>query len=219
MTMAKNGKLLVAMAVAGLSVGSMSAQALDLDKLTLRVRVIDIIPADKSDAIPALAIPADSIDVKAKLAPDIDFEYALADNWALELLLTIPQRHDVVVKESALGRNVNVGSVQHLPPTLTAKYYFATKTIKPYIGAGVNFTWFTDSDLANIPGVGQLSISRTSVGPALQAGIDVTISDKWSLSFDAKKAWISTDLKLNGSKIASVDVNPYIFGMGAGYRF
>ncbi len=134
----------------------------------------------------------------------------------LELLLTVPQRHDVTAIQ-ATGNKVALGSVQHLPPTVTAKYYFLTDKVRPYVGAGLNFTWFTANDLA--VGASKLGIDRTSFGLALQAGLDVGLDDHWSLSFDAKKVDISTDVSLNGVKLSTVSVDPYIYGAGVGYRF
>jgi len=211
-------KALMALGVAtALAVTTQDASAFDLSKVTARVRVINIVPADKSDAIGALNVPSDHIDVANKVAPDIDFEYALAPNWGLELLLTVPQRHDVTAVQ-ADGTRIPIGSVQHLPPTLTAKYYFLTDNIRPYVGAGVNFTWFTSNDL-EVPGVGKLSIDSTSFGLAYQAGVDVSVNKSWHVSIDAKKAFISTDVSLGGTKLSTVHVDPYIYGVGVGYRF
>jgi outer membrane protein len=206
--------ILAASATAAALAGATPAHALDVDKVTTRVRAIHIDPADKSDAIAALGAPKDTLDVSSKWAPDIDFEYAVSPNFGVELLLSIPQKHTVTARQTALGSNVALGSVTHLPPTLTGKYYFLTDTFRPYVGAGLNVTWFTKNDLGL-----NLDIDRWSVGPAIQLGFDVTLDEKWSLSVDAKRAWISTDVSLNGSKLTTVGVDPWILGVGVGYRF
>lgn len=219
--MSMSNKLLAGgIAAALLGVSSQSANAFDTSALTIRVRAIQIAPANKSDPIAALAVPKDGIEVEKKWAPDIDFEYALTPHVGVELLLTIPQRHEVIAKQTALGPNVKLGTVQHLPPTLTGKYYFLTDKVRPYVGAGLNFTWFT-SDKLSVPaaGINKLDIDSTSFGLALQAGVDVALIDKWSLSLDVKKVDISTDVKLNGTKLTTVSVDPYIYGIGVGYRF
>lgn len=198
----KTAKSLILAATAALAAAA-PAHAFDVDKLTARVRAIHIDPADKSDAIPVLGAPKDTLDVASKWAPDIDFEYALNPNWGVELLLTVPQKHSVTARQTAAANNVALGSVTHLPPTLTAKYYFLTDTFRPYVGAGVNVTWFTSNDLGL-----NLDIDRWSVGPALQLGFDVSLNDKWSLSVDAKRAWISTDVSLSGTKLTTVGVDP-----------
>jgi outer membrane protein len=216
----RNNLLASCIATALLGVASQSAQAFDTSAVTVRVRAIQIAPANKSDPIAALGVPKDGIEVEKKWAPDIDFEYAITPHVGVELLLTVPQRHDVIAKQTALGPNVSLGSVQHLPPTLTGKYYFLTDKVRPYVGAGLNFTWFTDNNLSvKAAGINKLDIKSTSFGLALQAGVDVTLVDKWSLSLDVKKVDISTDVSLNGTKLSTVSVDPYIYGIGVGYRF
>ncbi|MEY4761143.1 MAG: hypothetical protein RLZZ200_999 [Pseudomonadota bacterium] len=205
--------LAVATTVAALAAAT-PAMAFDPSAVTARVRAVHLNPADKSDAIGALNAPKDTLDVQSKWIPDIDFEYAVTQNWAFELLLTIPQKHNVVARQTALGNNVALGSVTHLPPTLTAKYYLLTDSVRPYVGGGLNLTWFTKNDLGL-----NLDIDRWSVGPAFQAGVDVSLNDKWSLSLDAKRAWISTDVSLGGTKLTTVKVDPWIIGVGVGYRF
>jgi OOP family OmpA-OmpF porin len=113
---------------------------------------------------------------------------------------------------------VRLGSVTHLPPTLTAKYYLATDRVRPYIGAGVNVTRFTKDNLA-APGT-PLEVENWSVGPALQAGVDVSLTDQWSLSLDAKRAWLRTDVSVaGGAKLTTVKIDPWILGLRVGYRF
>ena len=216
--MSSLSKAMLGVVVTAVLLTAAPAQAFDSGKVIVRFRAIHIDPADKSDPIGALAVPKDQIDVEKKWAPDIDFEYALTENVGLELLLTIPQKHEVVARASALGPDVRLGTVTHLPPTLTAKYYFLPDKIRPYVGAGINLTWFTNDKLG-VAGVGSLDIDNISVGPALQAGIDLQMSDRWHLSLDAKKAWIRTDVSLGGTKLTTVKVDPYILGIGFGYRF
>ena len=47
--------------------------------------------------------------------------------------------------------------------------------------------------------LGAIHIDRNMFGPALQAGIDVNLQDKWLVNFDVKKIWFSTDVFLNPS--------------------
>jgi outer membrane protein len=212
-----NKLLPVAALVAALCGSVPVVNAIDLSAVSVRVRAVHMDPADKSDAIGAIGAPADTLDVEDKWIPDLDFEYALTDRLALELLLTIPQKHEVVARQTALGNNVPLGTVTHLPPTLTAKYYFGSGVVKPYLGAGLNVTWFMRDRLA-VLGVGTLDVDKWSIGPAVQAGVDVTLAPRWSLSFDAKRAWIRTDVSLGSTKLTTVKVDPWIIGAGVAYR-
>jgi outer membrane protein len=206
-----------------------SAQA-DESPFVVRVRALHLAPANKSDAIavpslageaPALNLPADAIEVSSKWIPDIDFEYFFTPNWSTELLLTIPQKHDVSVKGVA-----TIGSFKHLPPTLTAKYNFnPTGTFRPYIGVGVNLTLIMNVDItvpaalsptgADLP----LKLDNHSVGGALQAGFDFKIADHWFASVDAKYVQIRSDVKAGALKVTTVKVDPILLGAGVAYRF
>ncbi len=187
----------------------------------VRLRALHIGPANKSDAVPALGLPADQIDVSSKWAPDIDFEYFFNRSWSGELLLTVPQKHDVSVKNVG-----SLGSFKHLPPTLTVKYNFIPDgTFRPYVGVGVNLTFISDVNLAVPSSVTEgaplpLKLSSTSVGIASQAGFDVKIDQNWFASVDVKYVQIRSDVKLeDGTKVSAVQVDPWLIGIGVGYRF
>lgn len=179
----------------------------------VRVRAVNIKPADKSDPIAALSIPADKITVSTKTIPEIDFSYFFTPNFAAELILTYPQQHDVKVAGTFIG------TFKHLPPTLTAQWHFLPgESFSPYVGAGLNLTLLSDVKLA-VPGVGSLGLNSSSVGPALQAGVDVKVAPQWSLNLDVKYVQIRSDVKLGGTKISAVQVDPLLIGLGVGYRF
>lgn len=184
-------------------------------RLLVRVRAVDIVPADKSDAVPALGVPADAIDVSTKVIPEVDFTYFLGRNVAAELILTYPQEHEVELSGTALG------TFKHLPPTLTLQYHFAPDgAFRPYLGAGVNLTLISDVKLA-VPGVGALDLEDASVGLAGQAGFDVKVGQKLFLNADLKYVAIRSDVSLaaGGQKVTAVKVDPWLIGFGIGYRF
>lgn len=184
-------------------------------RFMVRVRAVNLDPADNSDAIPALGVPADAIHVDNKVIPEIDFTYFLTKNIAAELVLTYPQKHDVTLM------GTKIGSFKHLPPTLTVQYHFQPDAkFRPYVGAGINYTRISSVNL-NVPGVGELGFENDSIGGALQAGFDVVLDEHWSFNLDIKKVWIGSDvtLKATGAKVSSVGVDPVLIGIGVGYRF
>lgn len=214
------------LAIAALATGAAVAVPAHADEgpLMVRLRALHIGPANKSDAVPVLGLPKDQLDVSSKWAPDIDFEYYFAKNWSSELLLTVPQKHDVTVK--ALG-GASLGTFKHLPPVLTLKYNFLPDgQFRPYVGIGVNLTLIMNVDL-NIPAavsptgtVLPVKLDSSSVGPALQAGFDVKLADHWFASADVKYVQIRSDVKVPGvGKVSAVKVDPWLIGIGGGYRF
>lgn len=202
----------LAMLLAGLAAAP--AAVAEQGDFMLRVRALWMDNADKSEAIPALGVPSDAIHVANKVLPEVDFSYFMTKNLALELILTYPQSLDV----SLLG--LDIGSVKALPPTLTLQYHFMPDPkIRPYVGAGINYTIFTDKDLF-VPGLNiPLQLENDSFGPALQVGADFEIAKDMFINVDLKKVWMSSDLTALGVKVSSIDVDPLMLSVGLGWRF
>ena len=111
---------------------------------------------------------------------------------------------------------VDLGAVRLLPPTLTAQYHFTDLgKWKPYLGAGITYAYFYDSDH---PGYGSVKYDST-FGFAMQAGVDYKLKEKWYLNADVKKILLSTDVTVNDTIKAKAQLNPWVFGFGVGYRF
>ena len=58
-----------------------------------------------------------------------------------------------------------------------------------------------------------------SVGGALQAGLDYEIQKNVYLNLDVKYVWISNDVTAAGATIGDLKINPWVFGIGVGWRF
>ncbi|MBL0312647.1 MAG: OmpW family protein [Holophagaceae bacterium] len=203
---------LLGITLAAAAATPLSAQA---SPWLVRFRAVAIQPADKSDAIPSLSVPADAIHVSKKTIPEVDISYFFTPNFSAELILTYPQEHDVTLSGTKLG------TFKHLPPTLTAQWHFLPgAAFDPYLGAGVNLTLISGVSLA-VPGVGPLDLSSSSLGGAVQVGADIKLSGSWFLNVDAKYVKLKSDVKLkaSGAKVSTVNVDPWLIGVGIGYRF
>ncbi len=64
---------------------------------------------------------------------------------------------------------------------------------------------------------------KNGFSPALQFGVNYQVNGPWFANIDVKKLFLSTsaDVKLNGTAIthAHVDLDPWLVGVGIGYRF
>lgn len=196
----KKGWMAVLAVIAGLGLpASASAEAGDW---LARLRVIQVNPDEKS------SLP---IGVSNETTLDLDFSYFLTRNLALELVLAY-RGFDVSLS------GANIGNVKLLPPTLTLQYHFLPQgTFRPYVGAGVNYTRFSNRGLAG----GTLEVGKDSFGGALGAGFDFDLSKNFFLNVDVKKVWIGTDVKAKatGATVTKLDIDPWIFGVGVGLRF
>lgn len=216
-----NAKMMMLGVLAVAAAGTATVAQADEGPLVARVRAVALLPANKSDPIGALNVPADAIHINSKGIPEVDFEYFFAPNWSSELILTYPQKQNVVVKESALGGPVSIGTFRHLPPILTVKYNFLPQAdFRPYVGVGVNLTLLSNIDLAvpTSPPL-RLDLKKVSVGPAVQLGFDYKVADHWFVNADAKWAMLRTKVRLNGADLSTVKVDPVLLAVGVGYRW
>jgi outer membrane protein len=181
------------------------AQAGVLDNFQVKVGVSAVLP-DESGA------PID-VDISDEYVPSLQIEYFFNDHVSAELLCCVAT-HDV----TAAGGAIDLGEVTHFPPTVTLKALWTNfGPIEPYVGAGVNFTSFIDSE----PPAGRRVDYDSSVGPALQAGFDYRLNEHWGLNFDVRRIWINTDVTISGDINATdeVDINPWVVSTGVAYRF
>lgn len=195
--------LLAAAAICALTTGAALAQPAE-GPWMVRVRAVSLQSANGDDTGLGLSI-------NNKIIPEVDVSYFFTKNIATELILTVPQQHTLT--SNTVGGDI--GTLKHLPPTLLLQYHFDAPGYKPYIGAGVNFTRFSDVELT-VPGA---EINSTSTGGALQLGVDVPLTKTMYFNFDIKKVYIGTDVSLNGTKLGTFKVDPLLVGVGLGWRF
>lgn len=153
--------------------------------------------------------PALNLSMNNKWMPEVDVSYFFSPNVAMELILTVPQKHTLY------ANGTDIGTFKHLPPVLLAQYHFPMNGFKPYVGAGVNYTRFSSVNLK----VAGADIDRSSWGPALQVGVDIPLSNGLYLNLDMKKVYIRTDVSLGGTKIGDFKADPLLVGVGLGWRF
>ena len=194
-------KNLLAVAVlCALSSGAALAQQAE-GPWMVRARAVHLDSANK-DSTPL------GLSVNNKTIPEVDVSYFFTPNVAAELILTVPQKHTLRAGGAAIG------SLKHLPPTLLLQYHFNTSGIKPYVGAGLNYTRFS-----SVKAPAGVDIDRNSFGAALQVGVDIPLQKNLYLNFDIKKVFIKTDVTANGAKLGSFKVDPVLVGVGLGWRF
>ena len=173
----------------------------------VRLRAISIQP----DVTAGGALGTLGVGVNNAIVPELDFTYMIRDQIGVELILAT-SRHQVT---SNIG---GLGGVGVLPPTLLLQYHFNhAGKVRPYVGAGLNYTYFYNNGL-NVGGEG-VSINKSSFGPALQFGVDVQLTKKVFMNVDVKKIWMSTDATLGDKGIGTLHIDPLIVGVGVGMKF
>jgi len=113
----------------------------------------------------------------------------------------------------------NVLSAKNLAPTLFLNYHFFAPgdTLRPYIGAGINYTKFTNvkSSLASDVKLGD------STGLALQAGINYAITKDLGLFASVAKLDVKSKLVASGASVltTTIDFRPIVYSAGLSYQF
>ena len=163
----------------------------------------------------------DMVNVDSDTMLTFDFSYFLTDNWAVELLAAAPFEHDI-----NLNGGPKVGSVKHLPPTVSVQYHFNTNgRVKPFLSAGINMTIFFDEKTTGPLAGLDLDVDTSSFGPAAQTGVDVDLTDDWFMNASLRWMNIETDARLRGpglmgaQNLGTVEIDPWLYGVNVGYRF
>lgn len=204
----KPSPLIAASMAAATLAASSQAFAYGAGDFFTRVGVAQVTPKNDNGA---LANGALAVDVQDKTDFAFTLGYRFHDKVGVELLAALPFKHDIALNGE------NLASTKHLPPTLTLQYYPLGGTqarVQPYIGAGINYTRFSDEQLA----IGELDLDD-SWGLAGQLGIDLLIDDNWALNAAAWYLDIDTDATVNGAAAGTVEIDPIVVMAGLSYRF
>ncbi|WP_312143654.1 MULTISPECIES: OmpW/AlkL family protein [Stutzerimonas stutzeri subgroup] len=225
-------KTLFTASALALALSAPFAQAFEAGDIIVRAGAITVDPHEDSSDINH-AVLGDVAGSKATLDSNtqlgLNFAYMVTDKVGIELLAATPFSHDVGVKGMPgpyAGLNGKLGSLKHLPPTLSVIYYPLDKTsaFQPYVGAGINYTWFFDTELsssAEDKGFSGLDM-KDSWGLAAQVGMDYMLTD--NIMLNAQLRYIDIDTTgttyLAGDKVkVDVDVDPFVYMVGLGYKF
>lgn len=208
-----------------LSAPSMAYEAGDI---ILRLGPTSVAPDDDSDTV--AGIPGSGVAVEENTQLGITFTYMLSQKLGLELLAATPFEHDVV-GDGSLPSSLDVGSLKQLPPTLSLVYYpmDSSSAFQPYIGAGINYTYFFDTKAdseveAALNGGNAIGLDvDDSVGLAFRAGVDYQLNDKWSLNAGLWYIDIDTEATLKlapGTEVdVDIEVDPFVYMLGLNYNF
>lgn len=195
-------KLLKTLLATAVAVTAVPAMAYEAGDIMVKVGAVQVSP--QSD--PVSANKAIEIDDDIQLG--LTGTYMVTSNVGIEVLAATPFEHEV----KASGNEV--ATVKHLPPTVSAQYYpmDAASPLQPYVGVGINHTFFFDED-------GAIPHLESSFGLAYSAGVNYDLNADWLVNVAVWK--IDIDTKITGGALDGVDVeiDPTVVMVGAGYKF
>lgn len=195
-----------------LALGSIAAPAFaqQAGEWTLSVGAHQVNPKSDNGSLAGGTLDAE---VGSDVRPTITAEFFVRNNLGIEVLASLPFQHDISIK--GVGR---VGSTKHLPPTVSVQYHFGQGTVKPFVGLGVNYTRFFSTDTSGALAGNKLELDD-SFGLAAHAGVDFEVSQNGSIRIDARWINIDTDVKLNGTDLGTVNIDPLVYGAAYVFKF
>ncbi len=186
----------------------------DYNKWKVRARLLWVKPNVSSSGLSNMP-NIELTGVSNALVPEIDINYFWTKHISTELILATTRN-----SLTATG-GTDLGEVWLLPPTITLLYHIIPDSlISPYLGAGINYTFFMQQS----SGAAQSVDIDNAFGFALQAGLDFNIDEHWSLNADVKYIFLNTTGRVNlggntGTQTIDITLNPWLFGLGIGYSF
>ncbi len=182
------------------------AAAQDSGSWLVRMRAAHLDSADNDKSSLGLS-------VANKTMPELSLSYFWTANDAVEVAVTTPQS----LSTYSSGFADNIGSFKLQSNTVLAQRHFTDVAwgLRPYLGAGLNFTQFSGVQLVS----GGADLQRRSMGLALQLGADWHLGAGWQLNLDLKKLQMSTKVSLNAIEQGRYNLDPLLLSVGVGKRF
>lgn len=160
------------------------------------------------------------------------YERQLSGPWSIVLQGGVPPtlKVDATGTAKALGR---IATAKAWFPAVILKYSFQeVYGFRPYLGAGMNYTFFTDKHMtdAYTNGFGGTSSSvklSNSWGGVMKLGAEYALDDNWAIDVGYSHYWIETKATIATEtpgfgrieRTIQAESNPDAFGLLIGYKF
>jgi outer membrane protein len=218
-------KTISTLALAALALGSGAAQADGIadGNNIVKLGITRYDTHSKTTGISGIGVPPGA-DAEVGDATTVIFVYErlltpISPNIGLEFVLGIPPRLKAKATGSVAFLGDDVLSAKNVAPTLLLNYHFfgPDTAIRPYLGAGINYTHFSDVKSTLAPDVKM----GDSTGLALQAGINYAITKDVGLFVSIAKINVKSKVVASGASVltTTVDFRPLVYSAGVSYQF
>lgn len=163
-------------------------------------------------------VPGGDVSIDGRWTVAGEVGYFVRPHLAIALAAGAPPTFTVNAAGSiaALGK---AGEMTGGPAGLMAQYHFnETGRVDPYVGAGAAFLIVFDTKDGSLNDLK----AKSAVGPAIQAGANFMVNDKYGAFIDVKKAWVGTVATATLGPmpvVAKVKIDPVVLNAGLTYRF
>lgn len=209
-------KLLKSLIASAVVLAATPAFAYEAGDILVKAGVVNVNPVDGNADTSAL-VAGSELNLTSDTQLGLGLVYMVSENFGVELLAATPFTHTAEGDGGAID-GVDVLTTKHLPPTLSAQYYpmGADSAIQPYVGLGLNYTFFWDEE--DDAALGSKGL-KPSFGLAYSAGVDYMINEKWLVNASIWKIDIDTEVKGGDADGLEVEIDPVAFMLACGYKF
>ena len=166
----------------------------------------------------------------------ITTEYYVTDNIGVATLIGLPLTVNLV-GDGTLAKYGTLGTTRPVPPAVVLRYHLfaAQSKFRPFVGLGVNYTWFTQVRTTNSqfvtdnlgPGGSAHASLSSSWNPVFEIGAYYAMTKHWSVGASVGYVPLKTHLTLdgttaNGTHIVSrstIRINPVNVFLNVAYTF
>jgi outer membrane protein len=201
-----------------------NANAQTAGSLTLATGWLHVAP--QGDATPLTVESIGGVTVNQQLAGSgahatssdtvgITTEYYVTDNIGVAMLFGLPLTVNLV-GDGTLQKYGNLGSTRPMPPAIELRYHLfsAASKFRPFVGLGVNYTWFTQVRTTNSqfvtdsvgPGGSAHAELSSSWNPVFEIGANYAITKHWSVGTSLGYIPVKTHLTLDGQTATGTQI-------------
>lgn len=166
-------------------------------------------------------VPGAGASASSNTTLGLELTYDVTPDWTARLLVGVPPT-TTLTGTGALSGTGTLGKVKYGPAVLSATYNLMTSgPVRPYIGAGLNYTIVFKSEDGFIS---NLDV-KSAFGAVAQVGAEFPLSGGWSLAVDARKIFLKTKADgslpaMGGARAhAEVRLDPLVVFASVGKRF
>ena len=193
--------------------------ATDTTKWTVRFGLTNLNLADKIDlSVGGAPFPGAGLSTFEHHLPSLQIGRFLTSNVAVNATVGLPPKIDVF-GAGTIGALPKLGEVNYGPTALTVQYHpTRSGRIRPYVGVGASYMIVFDTN----DGAFQNLKVENDLGPAIEAGVDLMINDRWAIFADAKKAWLrptATGTFGGAPVVGKTKLDPWAFSGGLAFHF
>ena len=182
---------------------------------------------------PGTTPPGVTSDADNTTALGLIYGRRLNQDWSIELAAGVPPTVKVYGGGNASGMG-EVGSARVYYPAVVLAYALAgpNATIRPYVGAGINYTWFRNAKISDAYNSAVHATSTTGeltggAGLVFKIGAEIPLGGNWFADVVVHHYGIKTDITLtsatpgvgNIARTQHLDINPTVFALAIARRF